>query len=195
MRFPEFCVLFCIILGEFFQLSQNLLGQGCADFTDEQVVLQGLAGDVQGQVLGVNNTLDEAQVFGEQVLVLLFDEHAAYIEVEAPVVAVHAEYIEIFFGDEEQGVELYRSIYGKVQGVDGRLHIVSKEFVELVVLFLLDLEFGLTPEGGYGVNAFAADHNRERNEIGVAFDDVFEFVVRAETLYIVFIEWISMMVP
>ncbi len=171
---PEGVVVFGLVLGHLLQVREHVLGEVGGDLADEQVVLQGLAGDVQGQVLGVHHAADEAEVLGQQVLDLVLDEHAAHVEVRAPLVAVDPEQVVAALGDEEQGLELHRGVHGDVQGPQGALGVQGQKLVELLVLFVLDVELGLAPQGGHGVDPLVVHEDGEGDEVGVALDDLLD---------------------
>ncbi len=161
---PEFGVL-VLVLGHFGQLAEQLLGEGGADFADEQVVLQGLAADVQRQVLGVHHAAYEHEILRDEVLVLALDEHTADVEVEAPVLVVEAHEVLALLRDEAQGAELHRRVDAGVQHVHGLFFVIGEEGVKFLVLFLGDLELGLAPQGGHGVGAFAIHQDGEADEV------------------------------
>ena len=46
------------------------------------MLLKGLTAHVQRQIIGVDNTLDECQVLGQDVVDLVGDEHTAYVQLQ-----------------------------------------------------------------------------------------------------------------
>ena len=67
-----------LIVDEFDQST----GEHVTELRDQTRVLIVLTRDVQGQVLTINNTLDEAQVVGEQLTALLLDQHLARVKMD-----------------------------------------------------------------------------------------------------------------
>ena len=52
------------------------------DDLEDLVLLQCLTRDVQRQVLGADDTLDEVEVLGDGVFAVVHDEHAADVELD-----------------------------------------------------------------------------------------------------------------
>lgn len=57
-----------------------LLNDVLADDLEDLVLLEGLTGDVEGEILRVNDTLDEVEVLGDDVLAVVHDEDTADIK-------------------------------------------------------------------------------------------------------------------
>lgn len=142
VQLPEAVVLFRVVLRHLFEVGQDLLADGLRDLAQDDVFLKRFAGNVQGQVLGVHHALEEGEVVGDELLVFTLDEHAAGVEIQPPVLAVRAEVVLGDVGNEQQGVELHRSVHGQVQHIERIFLVVGQELVKFVVLFLLDGELG-----------------------------------------------------
>ena len=170
---PEGGVLPGILGGQLFQVAQGLLDDGLVDLAQDHVFLKGLAGDVEGQVLGVHHALEEGQPVGDQFLVAVLDEHAAGVEIQAPEITVEAEEVLTRVGDVEQGVELHGRVHGDVQHVQRRLAVIGQGLVEGIVLFLGDGGLGLAPQGGLGVDLLAVHQHGEGHEGRMLADDGF----------------------
>ena len=66
-----------LVLGELVEELHALLDQVLADHLEDLVLLQHLAGDVEGQVLGVDDALDKVEVLGDDLLAVVHDEDPA----------------------------------------------------------------------------------------------------------------------
>jgi len=69
-------LVLCDLRDEF----QSLLDEVLSDNLQDLVLLERLSGDVQRQVLGVDDTDHEVEVFGDQLIVVLSDEHPPDVE-------------------------------------------------------------------------------------------------------------------
>ncbi len=81
---PEGLVLLRLVLRQLLQHVQHALGQRRLHRVDHRILLQDFPGDVQRQVVGVDHTLDEAQVQRQELVGLVHDEHALYVQLQAP---------------------------------------------------------------------------------------------------------------
>jgi len=59
-----------LVLRELGEKVHTLLDDVLSDDLEDLVLLEGLTGDVEREVLGVNDTLDEVEIFGDEVLAL-----------------------------------------------------------------------------------------------------------------------------
>lgn len=75
-------VVFLVLLSEGLDHLDCLPDELLAHDLDHLELLELLAGDVQGQVVAVDHTLDEVEVAGHQLLEFLGDEDAAHVELE-----------------------------------------------------------------------------------------------------------------
>ena len=107
------------------RLTNKLLAHDLEDL----VLLQSLSGDVQWEIVGVNDTADEVQVLGKEIFEVVLDEHLAYVQTDAGlavgVVVVEAERLA---GHEENGLELDLTLGLEVDpgaGISGVLRIVK----------------------------------------------------------------------
>mmetsp|Transcript_4437 Transcript_4437/g.7251 ORF Transcript_4437/g.7251 Transcript_4437/m.7251 type:complete len:256 (-) Transcript_4437:1060-1827(-) len=84
----ELLVELAVLLRVFAELADEvdgLLDQVLLDDAQDLVLLQGLARDVQGQILRVHHTLHEGEPLGHQVLAVVHDEHSAHVELDGVV--------------------------------------------------------------------------------------------------------------
>ena len=139
--------------------------------------LQHLAGDVEGQVLGVDHALYEAQP-GRQQLGLVGDEHAPDVKPDlARALALH-RLERLHAGDEQQRREFEGPFRPPVQGRPGLVEVHADMAVELGVLLRGDLGFRLAPQGralvrGLGL-ALGDDGDRHGDVVGPFAHDVVE---------------------
>jgi hypothetical protein len=63
------------------------------DFKD-LVLLEGFSGNVEREILGVDDTLDEVQVFWDEILTVVHDEDAANVEFDVVALLLGLEEIE-----------------------------------------------------------------------------------------------------
>jgi len=78
-----------LVLADVVEQFQTLLDQILADHLQDLALLKGFSGDVQRQILGVYDTLDEAKVLGDQLLTVVHDEHPAHVQLYVvPLLAV-----------------------------------------------------------------------------------------------------------
>ena len=77
---PELAVFLRIELAE---QVQHALGEGVAHRLDVGIVLQRLAGDVEGEIAGVDHAAHEPQVQRQELLRVVHDEHALDVELDA----------------------------------------------------------------------------------------------------------------
>merc|ERR1719394_2327040 len=96
-----------LLLRDLSEHLQALLDQVLLDHAEDLVLLEGLAGDVQGQVLRVNNALDHVEPLGHQLLAVIHDEDTAHVELDVVPLLLGLEEVEgRTTRHEEQGTEL-----------------------------------------------------------------------------------------
>ncbi len=81
---PEFLVIVRFIRCHLVQHIQDTPGQRTTHCIEIGILLQEFAGNVQGQVGRIDDSLDEAQVQGQELLGIVHDEYTLYIELESP---------------------------------------------------------------------------------------------------------------
>lgn len=123
---------------------------GFESYLEDLVLLQRLTRDVQGQVLRVDDTLDELEVLGHELLAVVHDEDAAHVQLDVVALALVAalEHVERrALGHEQHGLELELALDREV--LDGRvlLPVVRQRLVERRVLLLRDLLRVAHPDG------------------------------------------------
>ena len=80
---PELRVLVRIVLRELADHVQRPLGERALHGLDVRILLQQLARDVQRQVAGIQDALDEAQIERKELLSVIHDENALHMQLQA----------------------------------------------------------------------------------------------------------------
>ena len=131
------------------ELGLDLLLQVVGDGLQLPVVLQ--PRDVQGQIRGVHQALDEAEVVGEQILAGVHDHDAAAIQLQPPLVALGEEVPGGLLGDEQQRRVGHCALHRHPDHAQGVVHVEEVVPVEPVVLLVRDLALCPLPQGDHGV--------------------------------------------
>jgi len=137
-----------LVLGDFLEQLHGLLDDVLADDLEDLRLLQHLSGDVQWQVLGVDNTTDEVEVLGHELLAVLHDEHTAHVQLDRVLLLLVLEEIERgALWHEQQRSELQLALDREV--LDGQmvLPVVGERLVEVGVLGLRDVLWVAGPQG------------------------------------------------
>ena len=177
---PDFEIGFGLVFGLTGEFGDDFAGDCLADLGELDVVLQHFAGDVERQVLAVDNAADEAQIIRHERGVV-GDENAADIEFHA---VLEAGIVEIERAD--RGHEQHDGVglppLGLVMQREGGLVIgVAERAVGLGVILGRELGFRALPEraglvdlaGGVGIDL---QHDRELDVIGIAADNALDLV-------------------
>jgi len=135
----ELLVEFLVVIGLFLDLVEHLdalLDQVLLDNPEDFVLLEGLPGNVQRQIFGVNNTLDEGQPFGNNLFAIIHDKHPPDVEFDVVFLLLTLEHVKrLPPGDEQELFELELTLDAKVLNLQLVLPIVGETLVEgLVVL-------------------------------------------------------------
>ena len=110
-------------------------------------MLEHLAGNIQRQIGGVDDTLYEAEILGQEFLAFMGDEHPADIELQAGLGLAPEEIEGAFGGHEHEGLELHRALGRHVDDFGGLLGIARDLLIELVVFLWLYFALALEPDG------------------------------------------------
>lgn len=86
--------LLVLVLGDITEHLEGLLDQVLADNLKNLVLLEGLSGNVEGEILRVNDTLDEVEVLGNEILAVVHDEHSTDVELDVVSLLLGLEEIE-----------------------------------------------------------------------------------------------------
>jgi len=110
-------------------------------------LLKSLTGDVEGKILGIDDTLDEVEVFGDEVLAVVHDEDSSNVELDVVALLLGFEEVEgSTLRDEEDGLEFELTLDGEVLDSEMVLPIVGERLVESTVLLTSDLGGVASPE-------------------------------------------------
>ena len=136
------------VLADFLEELKTLLGDVLLDDLQDLVVLEILSADVEREVLGVDDTSNEAEVLGDQFLAVVHDEDSPDVELDVVFLLLGLKHVEgSAFGDEDDGFELESSFDGELLDGEMVLPVVCQAFVEVGVVFLGDLFGLLHPDG------------------------------------------------
>ena len=83
-----------LVLRDLGEEVKALLDKVLADDLENLVLLQRLTRDVERQILGVDDTLDEVEVLGDEVLAVVHDEDAADVELDVVALLLLLEEVE-----------------------------------------------------------------------------------------------------
>jgi hypothetical protein len=83
-----------LVLRDVLEHLDGLLDEVLADDLQDLVLLESLTRDVEGEVLRVDDTLDEVEVLGDEVLAVVHDENAANIELDVVALLLRLEEVE-----------------------------------------------------------------------------------------------------
>ena len=97
----ELLVTVAVVLQELLQFALDLLFELVGDSAQLAVLLQRFAGNVQCQILRINNALYEAEVVGQQVGALFHDQHVGAVQRQALFVILVEEVVRRTLGDEQ----------------------------------------------------------------------------------------------
>lgn len=95
------------VLGDLSEELKGLLDNVLLDDLHDLVLLKGLTGQVEGKVLRVDNTLDEAEPLGDEVGSIVSDEDTADVQLDVVLGLLGLEQVEgSTLGNEQDGAEL-----------------------------------------------------------------------------------------
>ena len=110
----EFLVVF-LVVGDLSEEFDALLDQVLADDLQDLVLLEHLTRDVEWEILRVDDTTDEVEPFGDELLAVVHDEDTSDIELDVVSLLAGLEEIEgSALGDEDDGTELELTFNGEV---------------------------------------------------------------------------------
>lgn len=129
-----------LVLGDFRDQVHSLLDNVLSDDLQDLVLLQDFSGDVQRQVFRVDDTLDEVEVFGDQVLTVVHDEDSSDVELDVVSLLLGLEQVEgSSLGDVQDGLEFKLTFNGEVLDSEVVFPVVGERLVERSVLFVGDI--------------------------------------------------------
>ena len=106
---------------------------------------------------------------------MLVDENPLAIEIDPRTDPAEPHDLEVFLGDEQQGINSQRCIGGKMHPVERIIGCVGNEFVELEILLVTYVRFVPGPQSLNGIDRVSFQLYGKRDEGGILFDDRFHF--------------------
>ena len=137
-----------LVLGDLVEELEALLDEILLDDAQDLVLLESLTGDVQGKILRVDDTLDEGEPLGDDVLAVIHDEDTADVQLDVVALLLAFEHVEgSTAGGEKERLELELTFNGEV--LDGKVvfPVVGDGLVEGTVLLGGDVIGLAHPEG------------------------------------------------
>jgi hypothetical protein len=83
-----------LVLGNLAEEIHALLDNVLADNFEDLVLLEGSTGDVEREILGVDDALNEVEVFGDDILAVVHDEDATNVELDVVALLLGLEEVE-----------------------------------------------------------------------------------------------------
>jgi len=83
-----------LVLGDLAEEVHALLDDVLADDLEDLVLLEGLTRNVEGEILGIDDTLDEVEVLGDEVLAVVHDEDTTDIKLDVVALLLRLEEVE-----------------------------------------------------------------------------------------------------
>jgi len=106
----ELLVEFLVVLSVLLDLSEHLkalLDNVLLHDLEDLVLLESFTRDVKGKIFGVDNTLDEAEPFGNNIFAVVHDENTTHVELDVVLLLLGFKEIEgSAFRQEEKSTEL-----------------------------------------------------------------------------------------
>ena len=137
-----------LVRGDVLEELDGLLDDVLLDDLEDLVLLEGLAGDVQREVLAVDDAAEEREPLGADVLAVVHDEDAADVELDVVALLVRLEHVEgRALRRVEDGAELELALDAEVLDGEVVLPVVADGLVERGVLLWGDLLRVARPDG------------------------------------------------
>jgi hypothetical protein len=123
------------VLGDLVEHLKGLLHDVLADDLHDLVLLESLTRQVEGEILRVNDTLDEAEPLGDQVGSIVGNEDTADVKLDVVLSTLGLEEVEwCALGNEKDGLELKLTLNGEVLDSEVVLPVVGERLVERGIL-------------------------------------------------------------
>jgi len=149
----EFFIAFPVVFHEFDQLALDLLFQVPGDVSQLTVLLKGLTGDVQGQILRVDKSFDEVEVVWQQFLAFVHDHDTGGVELQTFFIVLGIV-IEWYVARDEQKGSVAGHTFHTCSDHLARIHVVTEfALVIFIVVFVLDLALLAFPYWFHGVES------------------------------------------
>jgi hypothetical protein len=137
-----------LVLSDLADEVKGLLHKVLTNNLEDLVLLEGLTRDVEGEILRVDDTLDEVEVLRDEVLAVVHDEDAADVKLDVITLLLGLEKVEgSTLGNEKNCLEFELTLYREV--LDGKMvfPVVGQALVERAVFFGSDVRGVSSPDG------------------------------------------------
>ena len=147
-----------LILSNLADEVEGLFDKVFADNLEDLILLESLTRDIEGKVFRVDNTLDEVEVLGDEILAVVHDEDATDVKLDVVALLLGLEKIEggtadmnetehpiklkyqnLPLGDEKNGLEFELTLDGEVLDSEVVFPIIGQTLVERAVFFGCDV--------------------------------------------------------
>ena len=86
---------------------------------DQSAVLHGFPGDVEGQILAIDDPAQKAQPFRKEAFGFAVDKHISAIETDPYFGAIKSQSLDVIPRDKENRIDSKRGVGGEVQRMRG----------------------------------------------------------------------------
>ena len=136
-----------LVLRDLGEEVKALLDKVLADDLENLVLLQRLTRDVERQILGVDDTLDEVQVFRNELITVVHDEHASDIKLDVVTLLLRLEEVKWRSPrDKQDSLELKLTLDGEVLDCKVILPVIREGLVEGSILLRSDVVRVASPD-------------------------------------------------
>ena len=136
-----------LIFGELFKEFEALLNQILSDNLQDFGLLKSFTRNVQGQVLGVDHTLDKVQKLWDELITVIHDEDTSHVQLDRVLLFFVLEQIEWrALWDEQKCAEFKLTFNRKVFDCQMIFPIVSQALVEFRILLVGDIIWVTSPD-------------------------------------------------
>jgi hypothetical protein len=126
-----------LVLGDLSEHLEALLDDVSLDDLEDLLVLEDLTRDVKGKIVGIDDTLNEGEPLGAELLAVILDKDSSDVELEVVLLLLVLEEIEgSSLGNEEEAGEFELTLNGEVLDSLVLLPVESERLVEGDVLVL-----------------------------------------------------------
>ncbi len=144
--FPEGLVFFRVVFRQFFQHLQDAFGQSATQITRYRAVLQDFTGDVQRQVIRINQAAHETQIVRHELLGIVHNEHALYVQLQTMFVIAVPQIPRRLRRDIQQAGVLLLTFHAVVAPGQRIGEIMRDVLVKLVVLVVFNFRLVTGPQ-------------------------------------------------
>ena len=176
-------IFFSVVFRQLIQHLQRAFGQRGAQVAGHAAVLQDFTGDVQRQIVGIDQAAHEAQVVRHKLLGVVHDEHTLDIQLQAVFMIAVPHIPRRLRRDIQQAGVLLLTFHAVVAPGQRVAVVVSDMLIKLFVFVVVNFGFAAGPQGLRLVDFFPRNHgfavflfpffnlNRQRDMVGILADD------------------------